>query len=126
MMLWEQREVVLMNIRRCDIIRSTSVEPSSPYVGELGRVVVPVDEAEQDAQHQQPHLGVLGEGEGQQRLQEGAGQRRQHVGGLEAGCHLDGRQSTGFIPKHGDNIGQTERGLFSYVVFSALTASTHH
>lgn len=31
----------------------------TPYVGELGRVVVPVDEAEKDLQHQQPDLRVL-------------------------------------------------------------------
>lgn len=31
----------------------------TPYVGELGRVVVPVDEAEKDLEHQQPDLWVL-------------------------------------------------------------------
>ena len=48
-----------------------------------------IDEAEQDVDHQQADLWVFGEGEGEQRLQERAGQGRQHVGGLEAGRHLD-------------------------------------
>ena len=48
-----------------------------------------IDEAEQDVDHQQADLGVFGEGEGEQRLQERAGQRRQHVGGLEARRHLE-------------------------------------
>lgn len=50
---------------------------------------MPVDEAQQDLEDQQPHLRVLVQREGQQRLQEGAGQRRQHVGGLEACRHLE-------------------------------------
>lgn len=51
---------------------------------------MPVDEAQEDLEDQQPHLRVLVQREGQQRLQEGAGQRRQHVGGLETGRHLEG------------------------------------
>lgn len=50
---------------------------------------MPVDEAQEDLEDQQPHLRILVEGEGQQWLQEGAGQRRQHVGGLETRCHLE-------------------------------------
>lgn len=71
-----------------------------PYVGELGRVVVPVDEAQEDLQDQQPYLRILVEREGQQRLQEGAGQRRQHVGGLETCCHL-AAQFQGFNKRRG-------------------------
>lgn len=51
---------------------------------------MPVDEAQEDLEDQQPHLRILVQREGQQRLQEGAGQRRQHVGGLETCRHLEG------------------------------------
>ena len=62
-----------------------------PDVFKLGLVVVPVDETEEDLEHQQSNLWILGEIEGKQRLQEGARQRSQHVGGLETCRHL--RQS---------------------------------
>lgn len=51
---------------------------------------MPVDEAQEDLEDQQPHLRILVQREGQQWLQEGAGQRRQHVGGLETCRHLEG------------------------------------
>lgn len=56
--------------------------------GKLGPVVVPVDEAEEDLEHQQSNLGVVREREGEQRLQERAGKSCEHVGGLKTCRHL--------------------------------------
>lgn len=66
----------------------TQSHAHAPYVGELGCVVVPVDETQEDLEHQQADLWVLCQREGQQRFQERAGQCCQHVGGLETCCHL--------------------------------------
>lgn len=61
--------------------------------GQLGSVVVPVDEAEEDLEHQQSNLGVVRQREGEQRLQERAGESCEHVGGLKTCRHLrDGKK----------------------------------
>ena len=36
-----------------------NLQTHTPYVGELGRVVVPVDETEEDLEDQQPDLRIL-------------------------------------------------------------------
>lgn len=51
---------------------------------------MPVDETQEDLEDQQPHLRILVQREGKQRLQERAGQSCQHVGGLETCRHLVG------------------------------------
>lgn len=89
---------------------------------------MPVDEAQQDLEDQQPHLRVLVQGEGEQRLQEGAGQRRQHVGGLEACRHLE-RTSRRSKAKKDRNVSITHSFLvfvcfvFCYLLLLAITCS---
>lgn len=61
-----------------------------------------IDDADENLQDQQAHLGVLHQREGEQRVQEGGGQGCQHVGGLEAHRHLEpDRQGGG---KEGESL----------------------
>lgn len=85
----DTRERVTWKLHRC-CAYDVDIFPNWPYVGELGGVVVPVNEAQENLEDQQPHLRILVQREGQQWLQEGAGQSRQHVGGLETCRHLEG------------------------------------
>lgn len=52
-----------------------------------------IDEADEDFKHEQADVCVLQQREGQERVQERAGKSHQHVGALEAACHLHGRRT---------------------------------
>ena len=59
-----------------------------PDAAQLGAVVVPIDDVEQDLEHQLPQLAVLHQRDGEERIQEGRRQRSCHGLGLKARGYL--------------------------------------